>query len=100
MQGDWRAFQWASGELQNDVEFVKEALTFGGQALQYASADVRGGRSVVLDAVQLDGLALQHAFYGAHKSDREIVAAAVRQTWRALPHANAEFHGDKELALL
>ena len=74
-----KALQYASRN------YVLAAVTNDGLALQYVS------RNFVLAAVKKDGLALQYAS-GAHRSDRVIVEAAVKQNPRlcnTLPAASS-----------
>ena len=83
--------QFASKELQSDIEVVLEAVKQNGNSLCYASNELRGNRYVVLKAVKQNGLALEFSSYRL-KNDKKVVLEAMIENRYAIKYSNLQYN--------
>jgi len=92
------ALRYASAELRADPEVASLAVSGSPSALIDAADELQRDRDFVLGALQADptGSVLRYAKREI-RSDRDMVLAAVRRSWRALEHIPERFLSDSEV---
>ena len=94
---DWSSLQYASISLLHATDFLRSVLPEHPRALQYASAEVRNDVSFVAPLVEKDVYCLSCAG-PAVLSDRAVILSAVRQWPGALQYASHELRNDPDIA--
>lgn len=87
------ALRHAADHLGEDLEVVRAAVRSCSFALEFAAPCVQTNRQFVFDLVTENGLAMGGVI-DAHRNDREIVLAAVRDNWSAVADAGTELIND------
>ncbi len=85
-------------ELQNDKEYMIQAVQHNRYALDKASATLKDDKDVVTAAVQKDGNALKYASTRL-KNDKIMVLDAIQQSGSAIQYASKELRDDAEVML-
>lgn len=122
IKADSSAIMLASDELQNDPDFIAQAIplcpfalmyagekakTYDnilasvkifGNMLEYASQDLRDNKQIVLAAVKQNGCSIKFSSRRL-RDDREIVLTAMRQDVRALMYVSDEPRNVYEIML-
>jgi hypothetical protein len=89
-KGDEDAFKYASEELKNDPEFVKEVIELDYICLEYADENLRNNPEIVQKAFEQSNLALIYASETL-KNDPEFVMKVIKQDINALEFVNDKF---------
>lgn len=93
----WRMLLYASPKLREDREVILAAATQDLQALPYA-ADFYGDRAFMQEVVNHHGLALRYASEEL-RGDPDLVATAIRSSWRALEFASEALRGNRRIVM-
>ena len=91
-------FNFASDELQNDIDFIFEVLKTDGNLLKCVKDEFKNDKELVLVAVNNDGYAVEYASENL-KKDREIVLTAVGRNGFVLEGLSNDWKDDKEIVL-
>jgi len=90
------SFQWASNRLQNDSDFIYNAVWENGMILSLVSNKLKSNKNFVSIAVKRNGMALQFASKKL-KADEDIVMIAVKQNGFSLKFASLDLQQNSEL---
>lgn len=93
--------RYASEDLRDDKELVKEAVGFMPYALEYASPRLRDDKEVVIEAAKNPAGAFAVLEYASARltDDKDVVLAIVSGYGRALDEVPESFKRDKDVAM-
>lgn len=73
---------YASTDLKENKDLIKEAVKRDGQILYYASEDIRDNKEIVLIAVEQKWLILKYVSYRL-RSDKDVILTALKKSEKA-----------------